>query len=304
MDARVEYREAESTVVTLRSGRRIGVVKYGDPFGVPVLAIHGAPACRTMFEAADAQARAGGVQLIAFDRPGYGLTPLDYGATLQSRTEVFAELADTLDLDRFALLGVSGGGPYAVTLAARLGSRIAGLALVSPLGPVADVASRSVPNPVHLSTAQRGFFLDLAHHPWLLRCNAEAVMRSFRIAPGLFLSTVSHLLPEADREIINRDDVSESVIAMTMEATRHGILGAIADLEIFAEPWHVDYEKITAPARLWQGTADTIAPVGLALKLGALIPDCKVTRVKGGGHFWIYDAIADVMAAVAAMGHA
>lgn len=302
MDAKVEHREAASSVVTLRSGRRIGVARYGDPYGVPVLAIHGAPACRTMFEAADAPARACGVHLIAFDRPGYGLTPLDYGATLQSRTDVFAELTVALGLDRFALLGISGGGPYAVALAARLGSRITGLALVCPLGPVADEASRSSPNPVHLSAMQRGFFLDLPRHPWVLRSNAEVVLRSFRFAPSFFLSTVAHLLPEVDRVILNRADVSSSMVAMTLEATRHGILGAIADLEIFAEPWQVDYEKITAPARLWQGTADTIAPVGLALKLGTLIPDCKVTRVKGGGHFWIYDAIPDVLAAVAAMG--
>ncbi len=295
MDAIVEHAAKQSRVVTLRSGRRVGVATYGDPAGVPVLAIHGAPACRTMFEAADAHARACGVRLIAFDRPGYGLTPLDYGATLASRTEVFAQLPDALGLDRFAVLGISGGGPYAVALAARLGSRISGLALVCPMGPVADVASRTAIHPVHLSAMQRGFFLDLPRHPWVLRAHAEIVLHSFRIAPSYFLSAVSHLLPEVDRVIITREDVSRNVIDMTMEATRHGILGAIADLEIFAEPWHVDYGQITAPARLWQGTADTIVPVGVALKLGTLVPNCTVTRVKGGGHFWIYDAIPDVL---------
>jgi len=301
VDAKVERKEAESSVVTLRSGRRVGVATYGDPNGLPVLAMHGAPACRLMFDAADGPAHACGVRLIAFDRPGYGLTPLDYGASLQSRTDVFAELPDALGLDRFSLFGISGGGPYAVALAARLGSRVTGLALVSPLGPVADVASRSAPDPVHLSTMQRGFFLDLPRHHWFLRSNAEIVLRSFRVAPSFFVSTVGHLLPEVDRAIITREDVSRSLIPMTLEATRHGTLGAIADLEIFSEPWHVDYGQITAPARLWQGTADTIVPLGVSLKLGELVPDCTVTQVEGGGHFWIYDAIPDVLKAVVSL---
>lgn len=301
VDAKVEHDGAESSVVTLRSGRRVGLATFGDPNGFPVLALHGAPACRLMFDVADASARACGLKLIAFDRPGYGLTPLDYGATLLSRTEAFAELPDALGLDRFMLLGVSGGGPYAVSLAARLGSRVAGLALISPLGPVADTASRDVPNPVHMSIMQRVFFLDMPRHPWVLRANAEIAMRSFRAAPSFFASTFLHLLPEADSVILSREDVSHSMIEMTMEATRHGILGGICDLEIYGEPWHVDYTQITAPARLWQGTADTIVPVGVSLKLGELIPGCEVTQVEGGGHFWIYDAIPEILGTVASM---
>lgn len=304
LDVKAEHAGAQSSVVTLRSGKRVGVVEYGDPDGVAVLAMHGAPACRLMFDVADGPARACGVRLIAFDRPGYGLTPLDYGATLQSRTEVFAELPDALGLDTLAILGISGGGPYAVALAARLGSRVKGLALVSPLGPVAEVASRSPDNPVHLSSLQRLFFLDLQRHPWVLRANAEITMRSFRAAPKFFAAAFAHLLPETDRVILSREDVVESMIEMTMEATRHGILGGIADLEIYSEPWHVEYAQIAARARLWQGTADTIVPVGVALKLGELIPDCQVTQVAGGGHFWIYDAIPDVLGAVAALGSA
>lgn len=302
--AAMESGGAESSVVMLRSGRRLGVATFGDPNGFPVIALHGAPACRLMFDVADHPARNCGLRLIAFDRPGYGLTPLDYGATLLSRTEMFSELPDALGIDQFILLGTSGGGPYGVALAARLGSRVKGLALISPLGPVADVASRSVPNPVHLSVLQRTFFLDLPRHPWVLRAHAEVTMRSFRAAPNFFASTFPHLLPEADRVIVSREDVARSMIDMTMEATRHGILGGISDLEIYGEPWHVDYAQITAPTRIWQGTADTIVPVGVTLKLGKLIPDCDVTLVEGGGHFWIYDAIPEILAAVARMAKA
>lgn len=298
MDVAVSPSGVTSRTVTLRSGKRLGVAEFGAPGGLPVLAFHGAPASRLMFDVADEAARILNLRLIAFDRPGYGLSPLDYGATLASRTEVFAELPDALGLDRFAMIGVSGGGPYAVALAARLGSRVQALGLVSPLGPVADVAARSVADPVHLSMAHRMFFLDLPRHPWMLRFNAEVTSRSFRAAPRLVANTFLHLLPEVDREILNRAEVSHSMIEMTLEATRHGIGGGIADLEIYSEPWHVDYRRVSAPGLLWQGSHDTIVPVAVAMRLGGLIPGCKVERVAGGGHFWIYDHILEVLGAV------
>ena len=295
MDATVGTDTVKSRIVTLRSRRRLGVAEFGDPDGVPVLAFHGAPASRLMFDVADATARRCGLRLIAFDRPGYGLSPLDYGASLQSRTEMFAELPDALGLDRFALLGISGGGPYAVALAARLGQRVTALGLVSPLGPVADVADRSLPNRVPMSAAHRAFFLDLPRHPWVLRANAQVAVRSFRAAPKFFASMFTHLTADTDRSILARPEVMDSMIAMTLEATRYGVAGGVADLEIYGEPWHVDYDAITASARVWQGTADTIVPPAAAYKLAKLVPKCTLTRIKGAGHFWIYDAIPDVL---------
>lgn len=298
VDASVESVGSPSRVVTVASGKRFGVVEYGDPAGVPILALHGAPACRLMFDVADQAARNLGLRLLAFDRPGYGLSPRDYGATLASRTEVFAELIDALGLDRFGVIGISGGGPYAVALAAHLGTRVLALGLISPMGPIADVAAQSTTDHVPISTAHRAFFLDLPHHPWLLRANAEVAMWSFRMAPRFFSHSFAHVLAESDRRIVARPEVERSIIAMTLEATRHGIGGGIADLEIYGEPWNVDYARITAPAHLWQGTADVIVPPAVSLRLGRMIPTCEVTRIEGAGHFWIYEEIAPTLAVV------
>lgn len=294
-----------SRMVRLPSGRRFCVAEFGDPAGLPVLAFHGAPACRLMFDVADKPARALGLRLIAFDRPGYGHSPLDYGASLERRTEAFAELADTLGLQRFALLGVSGGGPYAVALAARLGPRISGLALVSPLGPLAEVHQRGVAGAdARLSFGHRAFFLDLPRHSWLLRINAEIAMRSFRAAPRFFAHLFAHLLPESDRRIVALPEVERSIVEMTLEATRSGISGGIADLEIYGEPWGIDYAAITAPTEIWQGLDDHIVPAAAALALGNLIPDARVHRIEHAGHFWVYTEVEPVLGAVKALAFA
>lgn len=146
---------AENAVLQLPGFGKIGVATYGDPGGHPVLAFHGTPASRLMYRKGDAAARRLGFRLIAPDRPGYGLTPIDDGPTLASRTDMHVALADTLGLDRLSLLGVSGGAPYATALASRLKDRIATLALVSPMGPVADYVAAGQPK---LPLLQRQFF--------------------------------------------------------------------------------------------------------------------------------------------------
>jgi len=312
MDGSAQVSNRNARVLRLPSGRRIGVTEFGDPAGLPVLAFHGAPASRSMFDVTDQDAQRLGLRIIAFDRPGYGLSPLDYGATLERRTQAFAELADALELERFSIIGVSGGGPYAVALAARLRDRIAALALISPLGPVAEIsephhifqthaqvgdgAHGEAASHVRLSFGHRAFFLDLPRHPWVLRVNAEVAMRSFRMAPRLFAQMFAHLLPEADRDVVADAAVTQSIVDMTLEATREGIGGGIADLEIYAAPWDVDYAAITARTKVWQGLDDLIVPVEAAVHLARVIRGCELERIPGAGHFWVYRHIAPVLA--------
>src|SRR5690606_4160388 len=96
-------------------------------------------ASRLMYEVSDDSARANGLNLICPDRPGYGLSPPDEQPTLTKRAEQLEAIADHLGLERFALVAVSGGAPYAVALASRVGERVSAMALVSPMGPLADM---------------------------------------------------------------------------------------------------------------------------------------------------------------------
>lgn len=291
-------------IVDLPGGRRIGLAVYGDPDGVPVLAFHGAPACRVMYASADAEARRLGLRLIAPDRPGYGLTPRDdlAGApkpTLASRTDMHLELVAALGLDRFALLGISGGGPYATALAARLGDRVTALALVSPMGPIADLLALPKPERPPVSLGHRIFFQRWPlKRRWLLSLGGNAGRRVFLASPEKIAHLLGKLLGEDDDRLLRQRPVTEAIVAMTREAVADGIEGGLADLDIFARPWGVDFTRITAPAILWQGTADKVVPVGVALRLARLIPGCRVVRLPGAGHFWVLGRIRDVLAEI------
>ena len=92
--------------------------------GAPVFALHGTPSCGAGFDWTDAPRRERNLRVIAPDRPGIGRsTAVPMPAVPTTRTSS-AALADALEIDRFAVLGYSGGGPYALAAAAALGAAV------------------------------------------------------------------------------------------------------------------------------------------------------------------------------------
>lgn len=293
--------QRDRQVLALSDGRTAGFAEYGDGNGRPVLALHGAPACRLMFAVADAAARTHGLRILAPDRPGYGLTPPDRSPTLSARTDWLVAVVDALGLRRFGVLGVSGGCPYAVSLAARLQDRIAALALVSPMGPVADYAASPDAERTPLAFLQDRFFLHLPHRTWLMHPVGDLLASAFRHAPDLSGRLVGKLAAAPDARILAQPDVMRMMREMTLEALRQGSGGGISDMEIYARPWGVSFADVTAPAVLWQGTADPIVPPQAAVWLARRLPRCTMHLLQDAGHFWVFEHVDSVLEALGSL---
>src|SRR5438067_1645721 len=110
--------------VILRDGRRLGFAEYGDGQGEPAFYFHGWPSSRLEAAPADPLAREFGVRLIATDRPGHGLSDFKPRRRLEDWPTDVEELADKLGIEKFAVIGNSGGAPYAVACGAKLPPRI------------------------------------------------------------------------------------------------------------------------------------------------------------------------------------
>jgi pimeloyl-ACP methyl ester carboxylesterase len=279
----------------LADGRRVGFAEYGDPQGLPVLALHGAPASRLMYAAADQSARQRHLRIIAPDRPGYGLTPPDTSASLASRTSWLNAVADALNLERFAILAISGGGPYAVALAARLKERICALALVSPMGPVADYIASPEGKEHPIKFLQDRFFLHLPFRTWLTHPVGDLSAWAFRKGPDMIAGFAPKLAATPDAKILSKPDINRYLRDMTLEAFWQGGSGGTSDLEIYARPWGVRYEDVTAPAVIWQGTADAIVPPAASEWLAGRLPRCAFHSLDGAGHFWIFEHVDGVL---------
>jgi pimeloyl-ACP methyl ester carboxylesterase len=96
----------------LHDGRRLGYAEWGPADGTPVLGFLGTSLSSLAHLGEDAP-RAAGVRLVLVDRPGYGRSDHQPGRTLLDWPADVAELADALAIERFAVFGMSGGGPYA-----------------------------------------------------------------------------------------------------------------------------------------------------------------------------------------------
>ena len=121
-------------IARLRDGRAFSYVEVGRPEGQPVFFFHGGlQSCLVSHPDPGIVADAG-VRLISVDRPRFGRSDLVAERGLMDWPTDVEELAEALSLDRFAVLGWSAGGPYALACARALAERVTTTVVVSGAG--------------------------------------------------------------------------------------------------------------------------------------------------------------------------
>jgi pimeloyl-ACP methyl ester carboxylesterase len=284
----------EDRVIQLRDGRLLGYAEYGVTAGQPVLAFHGTPGSRLMLRIADAPAQRLGVRLIAPDRPGYGLSSPQPGRQIADWADDMTELAGALGLERFAVAGISGGGPYAEACAWKMPERITVAGIISGMGPLVDEVR------AELGRTHRAGFAMMRTVPIVLRALMGGANVGWQRAPKLLMSRIHALLPPVDQAIVAHREVQESLRAGLREGFRQGGRGASDELALFARPWSFRLADIRAPVRLWHGEADPIVPAAMGHYAARTIPDCRAEFLPGAGHYWVFGHIEELLSALMA----
>ncbi len=268
--------------LVLPGGRTLSWFRMGDPHGRPVFYCHGFPASHEEARLAADEAARNGIRLIVPDRPGYGASDPVTSEGLSDWTDDMAHLADTLGVARFGVMGVSGGAPYALALAARLPERVERVTLVVGLGPI-DGDERCIEGMGRSARA----LLDLAEHrpafaAGIVRKVLAPVINAW---PGMALWMLTSNAGPADRAVLKDANVREVLLASGREAFRQRGLGPAQDLVRFTRAWDFDPRSIQAPVTLWHGTDDRTVPSHHARELAALLPDAQLHLLRGEGHF-------------------
>ncbi len=265
----------------LRDGRGLGYAEYGEAGGRALLYFHGWPGSRFEAGLLDGLARQVGVRVIAPDRPGYGLSDSKKGRRLMDWPDDVCELADHLGLGRFAVLGISGGGPSALACAAKIPGRISSALLV------ASVAPADAPGAREGMVALNRWLLSFAQTaPWLAeRVGAVCLAAFWGKGQQVIPRQIEARLCAADRETLAHPEVRQTLIASSTEALRNGIAGAAADGLLLARPWGFKLEEIRVPVRLWHGEKDVVVPAGMGHYLARSIPGCQARFYPEDGHF-------------------
>jgi pimeloyl-ACP methyl ester carboxylesterase len=277
-------------ILRLADGRALGFRVYGDAAGTPLLFLHGTPGSRLEFAIGHDDGRELGLALVVPDRWGYGLSDVPGAPSLPAFAADMAALMDHLGHRRFAVGGISGGGPYAAAVAAQLSSRVSALALVSPVGPIADSACAS-----SLPGFHRFCFTVLPGLP-ALTAGIFGIFRWSLVRSPYLASRLATLRGgRPDKDIIVQPQICERLLGSFREGLRPGMRGPITDLALFSRPWGADLEAITAPARLWIGTADKAVPLVAARALAERISGCACEELQGEGHLWVAANYARVL---------
>ena len=283
------------STLRLKDGRVLGYEEYGDPQGAPLFYFHGFPNSRSGARVSHEAALHHRVRVVALDRPGFGLSDFKRGRTLGDWPDDVIEAADALGIDRFAVLGYSGGGPYAAACAARIPERLTAAGLVSGLGPLTEPAARKG---FRLSTRigmwfwQRFPFL-VALAFWLMglavRRNADRVVRS-----------LSRSMPAVDQAILTRPEVWAAMRDDYREAFRQGSRAAAHEMRLYLRRWDIDPKAIPLPVLLWHGDVDTTVPVSMGRFMASAIPNCRATFYPGEGHMLLIDRMNEIDGALLA----
>jgi pimeloyl-ACP methyl ester carboxylesterase len=280
----VELRQAD--------GRVIGLEVVGDRDATPVLVCHGLADSRRAALWLRPAAKALGLCLIAPDRPGTGRTDRRQLNHLGDWAEEATQVLDALKVESVALLGISGGGPFAAACAVRIPGRVRGLMLLSALGAPGWPTSGMAPGErLSLRLATRA----PAFGGWSL----DRLAALARVRPELFLRLAATAQPGVDVRALQQPGMQESFLTSYVEAFRHGSWGVSQDLRLLTQPWDFDLGAIAAPTWVRHGDADTTVPVQHARRYAEVIPGAQLRIYPGHGHFSIFSDPHELLAVLA-----
>jgi len=272
--------------LTLPDGRVVDYLDGGDPSGRPVFFQPGSPNTRIMGRLWHPAAVAAGVRLIAVSRPGYGGSTAVVGRpTLSAVGRDLAALATLLGLDQYAVVGSSGGGPFAVAAAAVDPQRVRALGVIAGPGPWRELADPSA-EPEERACLARLDDGDLA--------GARAGMR--HLVENVWQAGLRELGGDARLDAwlgddpLAGDEDYRAIMAEAMRAVLEGTEGAVFDGLALGAGWDIDLNAVQAPTLLWYGGADEACPAAYGHWYAERISDTELVVFPDEDHLAVGDS--------------
>ncbi len=274
--------------IRLDDGRLLGLAEYGDLAGKPIFFCHGTPSSRLVHPDASITAEMG-VRLIALDRPGCGLSDFQRNRRFLDWPDDVAEVADRLGLDRFGMVGVSGGGPYVAACAFKIPERLTAAVMVGCVGP------SDVPGVMEGMPAIRRVGALLGRvAPGLLRPLLWWFQNPHRNLERFVASYTAHNL-EPDRALFAQPEFMNMLKASYVESTRSGVRGFAWEVRLVSRPWGFRLQDISMDVHLWHGERDTSTPPAMARYMAEVMPNAHLTMFPHEGHLLIFTRWREIL---------
>jgi pimeloyl-ACP methyl ester carboxylesterase len=258
------------------NGRKLSFEDVGPRDGKPVFYFHGVPSAAIDWHiwGNEDLLHETEVRLIAVDRPGVGDSSFQTNRRLSDWPAEVIAVADALRLDRFHVLGYSGGGPYVAVCAALIPERLLTVGMVSSLTSFDHKELLEGITPGNIQ------FLSLSiDRPWMYRFIYSQLGLLARLAPQKYVQNAMKTFDSADQAAFTEPQVQKAFLS-----ARGSPRGQEWDTRLIVSPWDFDLGDIHMPVYLWQGDQDHNASPAMGRFLEKSIPDSRMAFLPGEGH--------------------
>ena len=267
--------------VAVGGGRRLSFAEFGSPRGAAIIWMHGTPGGRRQIPVeARAYAADHDIRIIGIDRPGIGTSTPHLYANVLDWTADLELLADALAIDTMRVIGLSGGGPYALAAGAALPDRVHGVGVLGGVAPtkgpdairggLVEIAPYTAPV-LSLTRVPLGYVL-------------AATIRLIRPLAGSAIDTYAALQPRGDKELLARPEFRAMFLDDLLHGSRFHVGAPLADIILFTRPWGFELADVEVPVRWWHGDNDHIIPHAHGVHMAARLPDAQFETIRGESH--------------------
>ncbi|MEU4161497.1 alpha/beta fold hydrolase [Actinoplanes sp. NPDC026670] len=264
----------------------------GHPDGSPVFLLHGSPGSRIGPRPRGSVLYRLGIQLISYDRPGYGGSTRHPKRSVADAAGDIGAIADSLGLERFAVVGRSGGGPHALAAAARMPDRVSRTAVLVGIAPsdaegLDWLSGMTDGNVREYETADN----DWPKHVERLRLLADRARRD----PEFMVANLRRQMTAPDRQVVDDIAIRRLLTETYVEAFAQGPFGWIDDVAAFRSGWEFQLSDVTGEVLIWHGADDNFSPVSHARWLAEQIPQAEVRIQASTAHFGAVEVLPEVL---------
>jgi pimeloyl-ACP methyl ester carboxylesterase len=275
------------TIVSTSDGRLLRVEEGGDPQGLPVLMLHGMPGTGRLYGPHEKDARARGIRLVGYDRPGYGGSTPQPGRSVADCAADVRTIAAALGVRSLAVWGISGGGPHALACAALLPDlvvAVSSLASTAPFGSSGldyfDGMGQENVDDIRLMVE------DIPAARAKLDTDRE---RMLGMSAKDVVSAFPTLLSDVDAAVFSVE-LAEHLHRTNRDGLVPGGEGWWDDGMATLLNWGFNPETIHIPVQIWHGRRDQFVPFQHGEWLAGVIPEVEAHLTTEDGHLTLYQS--------------
>ncbi len=284
----------QQSKIVLKDGRQLTYCDQGNPQGKQVLLLHGTPGYSIFWNQLPGFAEAcEHFRFITVDRRGYGTSDYKKDHTFLNYVDDIDELMNHLQVDQTIVMGVSGGGPYALACGYKIPERVKQVVIVSSAGPsgVKEIEDS-------ISSTNRIVYKIARNLPWLMNLNMRLLISWQTKNLTKFLQKMSYKLSGPDEEAINRRDVQEIMKDIYLNSYQKTWKGYARDVILQANDWGFDLSQIKPKVLIFQANEDTSSPPAVGDYFSQMIPNSQLFYYDNAGHLWHFLHLREILSKI------